>query len=233
MITIVWPAASTVRIDAESSRSRRFWPDRKRGLAITVTTISSSSAARMPSSRTTTSRCTSAAPRPPVCSGALVHRSRGPGLRRASSRRHRRRAWPVAASITLSSSALGAGDVVDEAALVHDEDAVGHAEHLGSSLETMTTAMPSAASCESSRCTSALVPTSMPRVGSSTISTRGSVDSHLARTTFCWLPPESVDTGSDSLPALTCSASPSRRPWRARRGRRAGRTARASSAGSG
>ena len=36
----------------------------------------------------------------------------------------------------------------------------------------------------------------MPRVGSSTISTRGSVASHLASTTFCWLPPDRVDTGS-------------------------------------
>ncbi len=38
--------------------------------------------------------------------------------------------------------------------------------------------------------TSALVPTSMPRVGSSTISRLGFLPSHLASTTFCWLPPD-------------------------------------------
>ena len=66
----------------------------------------------------------------------------------------------------------------------------------GSSLETMSTATPSAASCESRWCTSAFVPTSMPRVGSSTRSTRGVVASHFASTTFCWLPPDRVETGS-------------------------------------
>ena len=46
------------------------------------------------------------------------------------------------------------------------------------------------------RCTSALVPTSMPRVGSSMISRAGCLASHLPRTTFCWLPPDSVQTAS-------------------------------------
>jgi hypothetical protein len=55
----------------------------------------------------------------------------------------------------------------------------------GRSDEIISTAIPSAASCDSSRCTSALVPTSMPLVGSSTISTAGRVASHLASTTFC------------------------------------------------
>ncbi len=39
-----------------------------------------------------------------------------------------------------------------------------------------------------------LAPTSMPRVGSSMISTRGLAASHLASTTFCWFPPESCRT---------------------------------------
>ena len=34
----------------------------------------------------------------------------------------------------------------------------------------------------------------MPRVGSSKIMTCGCIDSHLASTTFCWLPPDSVPT---------------------------------------
>ena len=42
----------------------------------------------------------------------------------------------------------------------------------------------------------------MPRVGSSMISTFGSVASHLPSTTFCWLPPESVPTGASRSPAF-------------------------------
>ena len=38
----------------------------------------------------------------------------------------------------------------------------------------------------------------MPRVGSSRISTRGVIASHLPRTTFCWLPPERFTTGRSS-----------------------------------
>ena len=59
----------------------------------------------------------------------------------------------------------------------------------GSSEEIITIARPWPASSERSRWTSAFVPTSMPRVGSSMMSRRGPVASHLAMTTFCWLPP--------------------------------------------
>ena len=52
--------------------------------------------------------------------------------------------------------------------------------------------MPCVARCETMRWISALAPTSMPRVGWSRISTRGAGISHLASSTFCWLPPESV-----------------------------------------
>ena len=45
----------------------------------------------------------------------------------------------------------------------------------------------------------------MPRVGSSTISTAGLRLSHLASTTFCWLPPDSMETGSVSRPYLIAS----------------------------
>ncbi len=51
---------------------------------------------------------------------------------------------------------------------------------------------PDAASSETIRCTSTLAPISMPRVGSSRMRTCGSVASHLAMTTFCWLPPDSA-----------------------------------------
>ena len=55
----------------------------------------------------------------------------------------------------------------------------------------MTTARPWAASSAMNSCTAALEPMSMPLVGSSRMMTRGLVASHLAMTTFCWLPPES------------------------------------------
>ena len=42
---------------------------------------------------------------------------------------------------------------------------------------------------------SACAPTSMPRVGSSRMSSRGSVASQRASSTFCWLPPESRPIG--------------------------------------
>ncbi|MEH3077806.1 MAG: hypothetical protein PGN11_14255 [Quadrisphaera sp.] len=41
------------------------------------------------------------------------------------------------------------------------------------------------------------------RVGSSTSSTRGSRSSHLAKSTFCWLPPESAPTGAVGSAART------------------------------
>ena len=73
---------------------------------------------------------------------------------------------------------------------------------------------PWCASSSSRRCTSALVPTSMPRVGSSTTSSFGPVASHLASTIFCWLPPESVPPSLSRLPALTCRR-PAQAPGRA------------------
>ena len=65
-----------------------------------------------------------------------------------------------------------------------------------SSAEMNSTAMPSSASSTTSFWISALAPTSMPRVGSSRISSRGSVISQRASSTFCWLPPERLRTGA-------------------------------------
>ena len=53
---------------------------------------------------------------------------------------------------------------------------------------------PSRDSLRMVRNTSALAPTSMPRLGSSISSTFGSVISALPITTFCWLPPDSDET---------------------------------------
>jgi hypothetical protein len=55
----------------------------------------------------------------------------------------------------------------------------------GSSLETISTPFPSAASRRISWYTATLAPTSMPRVGSSSSTTPGPMASHLASTTFC------------------------------------------------
>ncbi len=60
----------------------------------------------------------------------------------------------------------------------------------GSSELIITTAVPDRASSRISSWMAALAPTSTPRVGSSKSITPGSSASHLASTTFCWLPPE-------------------------------------------
>src|SRR5690606_23197434 len=114
-------------------------------------------------------------------------------------------ALPVAAAITVSSVASGRGisAVRRPSCMTSTRSAMPRIS--GRSEEIIRTATPSAASRDSSRCTSALVPTSMPRVGSSTISTFGPVASHLASTTFCWLPPDSVFTVSAIRAYLTWS----------------------------
>jgi len=58
--------------------------------------------------------------------------------------------------------------------------------------------------------TSNLAPTSMPRVGSSRMSTFGLRHSQRASITFCWLPPESVPTFCPGPVARMCSRSMNR-----------------------
>ena len=114
--------------------------------------------------------------------------------------------WPVAARHDVLLGRLGLGELGDQPALAHDQDPVGHAAAPRAARRRSSRwRRRSPASSASRWCTSALVPTSMPRVGSSTISTAGWRPSHLASTTFCWLPPDSMDTGSVSRPYLTCS----------------------------
>src|SRR5437764_1106337 len=64
-----------------------------------------------------------------------------------------------------------------------------------SSDEMKSTPTPSSASSRIRIWMSRFAPTSMPRVGSSRISSRGSMQSQRARITFCWLPPESSRMG--------------------------------------
>ena len=79
-----------------------------------------------------------------------------------------------------------------DAPLVDDENAMESERISSSSSETRKIARP-ASRCSSSRpCTNSIAPTSRPRVGCAAISTFGSPSISRARTTFCWLPPESV-----------------------------------------
>ena len=67
----------------------------------------------------------------------------------------------------------------------------------------------------------------MPRVGSSSNRTRGCVASHLPMTTFCWLPPDSVETICSTSLQRTESVRRRRRRAPPRAQNRAGRSARA------
>src|SRR4029450_13154916 len=64
-----------------------------------------------------------------------------------------------------------------------------------SSLETMTTPIPLAANSAITRYISDRAPTSTPRVGSSSNSTRQEGNNQRARPAFCWLPPENSRAG--------------------------------------
>ena len=73
----------------------------------------------------------------------------------------------------------------------------------GYSDEMTMTPLPASARSRIISRISLLVPMSTPAVGSSKINTSGSVPSHLASTTFCWLPPESSRTGRLGWATLT------------------------------
>ena len=89
-----------------------------------------------------------------------------------------------------SSSLAQLGDLA--AVAQHDERWLSRSTSSSSAeMNTHRHARPSARSA-TSRWISALAPTSMPRVGSSRISSRGSVISQRASSTFCWLPPREV-----------------------------------------
>src|SRR4051794_20731817 len=131
--------------------------------------------------------------------GALALERGGRGGHAAAS------TWPGARRMTPSSSASARDNspVSRPSCMTSTRSAMPSTS--GSSLEIISTASPWPASSLISRWTSDFVPTSMPRVGSSTISTFGPVASHFARTTFCWLPPESVLTVSAIRAYLTWS----------------------------
>src|SRR3954470_18029267 len=131
--------------------------------------------------------------------GALALDGCGGGRQAAASS-----TWPVASRITLSSSASArdSSPVRRPSCMTSTRSAMPSTS--GSSLEIIRTATPWPASSLIRRWTSDFVPTSMPRVGSSTMSTFGLVASHFPSTTFCWLPPDSVPTLSPSRWYLSC-----------------------------
>src|SRR5699024_9692447 len=75
-----------------------------------------------------------------------------------------------------------------------------------SSEEMNTTATPSSVREMTSSMISVLAPMSMPRVGSSRISTSGWVASQRPSSTFCWLPPERLLIGRSGSAGRTLSA---------------------------
>ncbi len=86
-----------------------------------------------------------------------------------------------------------------------------------SSAEMNTTPMPSAARSATSFWICAFAPTSMPLVGSSRMNSCGSVISHRASSTFCWLPPLRFFTNASGSPGpdvegVHVAAAPGR-PW--------------------
>ena len=129
------------------------------------------------------------------------------GLRASVVTRAAPLSWPVAARITESSSASARENsaVIRPSRMTRIRSAMPSTS--GSSEEIISTARPSATSPSRMRCTSALVPTSMPRVGSSIISSEGPRASHLPSTTFCWFPPDSVETAFHSRPNFSWSRS--------------------------
>ena len=72
-----------------------------------------------------------------------------------------------------------------------------------SSADTSSTAAPASRISTMRWWMNSIEPTSSPRVGWATMSSRGSPDSSRAMITFCWLPPDSVATGAWMLGVRT------------------------------
>src|SRR3954469_14643997 len=129
MITSVWPTARSAKIDALSARLRSDAVSTKRGSRMPVTAISSASATTMPSSRMRKRRSTKRRGRAPPRAGGRGGRARPrAGLWRLSCRCRRLAGGEADDALLVG---LRARHLAGQPALVHDEHAVGHAEHLG------------------------------------------------------------------------------------------------------
>src|SRR5919106_92990 len=111
---------------------------------------------------------------------------------------NRRHSAPIAAVMTRSSvaSARSNSPIWRPSRMTRTRSLI--ASTSGRSDEMRMIAIPARASSSMIWCTSAFAPTSMPRVGSSRMSTSGLAFSHLASMVFCWLPPDSCATGVSS-----------------------------------
>ena len=188
MMTSVWPAARIAKIEALSARLRSESVSMKRGSRI---------AGDRDQQRERDDDAELADAEDPLGRGGARARSarRGGGRRRPSRAHAAASRWPVAARMTLSSSASARRQLAGQPALVHDEHAVGHAEHLGQlagdhqhrdalGRRARSSAGGPRPSCRR-RCRASARRRSAPS---------GSVASHLASTTFCWLPPDRKPT---------------------------------------
>ena len=197
--TIVWPTASSATIVTLSRMSRRFCALRKRGSASeTPSTRIASTPIRL------TSRARTIVSMNERLSSGGAPRRRRSALRSARSRRQPRldpspRARPTPRRPRRARARGRSGPRASRAR--------GRPSRAPRAARRRSSAPrgPSPASSDINRCTSAFVPTSMPRVGSSMIRTFGPVASHLPSTTFCWLPPERNPTGSESFWNFSCS----------------------------
>ena len=89
---------------------------------------------------------------------------------------------------------LGPVDQRRHASIAHDSNPIAKRHHFVEVRSHENDAEPLRGQLPHRSKTSALAPTSIPRLGSSISSTLGSVMSALPMTTFCWLPPESEAT---------------------------------------
>ena len=224
-ITIVSPRASRAKMVALDKMNLMFWPSTKRGWMAAVTATKTTSTAMMPNSRSLKTRS-----------------ARRRELEPASPARARASAAGAAHDASIFGLPGGGGhdgllrgvfvgELGHKTPFPHDKDAVGHAEHFrqlrGDHQDGHALVGESRPKAGAPR----LGGDVDPRVGSSTIESRGRRLSHLARTTFCWLPPDKVETGFDKppvldaqpgrpVPAKRCSAARRTMPKRCRRSQR-------------
>ena len=193
MMTIAWPTATSMRIDGVSSRSRKPSAlNRKFGFLTVAATMTSSSASRMPVSRARDER---------RGRGGQSALSAGRGL--IGGHRDLFRGVGGGEHDGLGGR-LGAVDVGGDAALAHDEHAVGHAEHLGQlgrDHEDRDALAGELGEQAVHLGLGAHVDAAGRLVDDEHAS--ASVASHLASTTFCWLPPLRVPASVSSDAVFT------------------------------
>ena len=189
MTTSASPTAAMAMIDDSTSTAVRFDADRNWGAwmatSTPITTITTDQAELALAGR---ARQDAGGPRLVVATASATAMSsprpagRVRRVDRARRGRRTRACCPVAAYITLSSVARSRRISAVRRPSWSTTMRSDIARTSGRSLEMRMMPRPEAASSEMMRCTSTLAPMSMPRVGSSRMSTLGSVASHLAST---------------------------------------------------